>query len=138
MTTELTLHPERHAFAIERHDGARVVDLAIAAWLDAKRQRSGSAKTARAYHDTITAFRALLRGRGLELDGDTAALALLAQAWAGQGEPQPSTYNQRLAILSSFYKFGRKQGLLAGDNPIDRVERRRVQAYAGARALGAR
>ena len=58
----------------------------------------------------MTAFRALLRGRGQDLDGDPAALALLAQAWAGTGAPSPATYNQRLAILSSFYKFGRKQG----------------------------
>ncbi|MDQ6695395.1 MAG: hypothetical protein M3014_13430 [Chloroflexota bacterium] len=51
-------------------------------------------------------------------------------------DPAPTTYNQRLASVSSFYKYARKQGILDA-NPIERVERRRVQAYAGSRALEA-
>ncbi len=43
-------------------------------------------------------------------------------------------FNQRLAIHSSFYSFAMKRGLLNG-NPIARVERRSVEAYAGARAI---
>jgi hypothetical protein len=68
------------------------------------------------------------------------AVALAAQGWAaqraadsrGEGEVSPATYNQRLAVLSSFYRYAKKLGMLTGENPIDRVERRSVQAYASA------
>src|ERR687885_1831704 len=113
---------------------ATPLDLALLAWLDAKTTRSGSEKTATAYTTTMAAFRARLQQAGTDLDGDLTAISLLAQAWAGQGTPSPATFNQRLAIISSFYSFAMKQGFLAG-NPIARVERRRVEAYAGARAL---
>ena len=111
------------------------LDLAIAAWLDDKAGPSGNGRTRHAYAATLASFRAAIHAARLELDGPPAAVALAAQGWAGQGQPAPATFNQRLAILSSFYAFARKQGLLAGENPIDRVERRRVQRYATARAL---
>lgn len=113
---------------------ATPLDLLLMAWLDAKSTRSGSAKTATAYATTMASFRAMLRQAGVDLDGDPAALSLLAQAWAGRGAPAPATFNQRLAIVSSFYTFAMKRGLLDG-NPIARVERRGVEPYAGARAL---
>lgn len=47
----------------------------------------------------------------------------------------PATYNQRLAILSSFYGYAHRQGLLTGENPIGRVERRPVNLYGDASAL---
>ena len=50
-------------------------------------------------------------------------------------EVSPATYNQRLAILSSFYGYARRQGLLTGENPIGRVERRPVHLYGDASAL---
>ena len=113
---------------------ATPLDLALLAWLDAKSTRSGSKKTETAYTATMASFRAMLQQAGTDLDGDLTAISLLAQAWAGQGSPSPATFNQRLAIISSFYSFAMKRGFLAG-NPIARVERRRVEAYAGARAL---
>lgn len=114
---------------------AAALDLAIAAWVDAKAGRSGSDRTRRAYADALASFRQALHAAGLELDAPAAAVALAAQGWAGQGDPSPATFNQRLAILSSFYTFARKQGLAVGENPVERVERRRVQRYATARAL---
>jgi len=119
------------------------LDLAIAAWLDAKANRSKSSKTATAYRTGIAQFRAALIELGLDLDSDPRAVALAAQGWAGQrdpasrhaGEVSPATYNQRLAILSSFYSFARKRGLITRDNPISLVERRSVDAYAGALPL---
>ena len=119
------------------------LELAISAWLDAKSNRSKSIKTATAYRTTLGQFRAALAQLGHELDSDPRAVSLVAQAWAGQrdpasrhiGEVSPATYNQRLAILSSFYVFARKRGLLASDNPIALVERRRVDAYASALPL---
>ena len=130
------------------HGGGRTIELAIAAWLDAKHQRSGSQLTHDIYGETLGRFRVYLQARKLDLDGgitqdDRAdavaakitALALLGQAWAGQGNPKAASFNQRLAVLSSFYKFARKQGLLRMENPIERVERARVQRYAGAQPL---
>lgn len=131
-------------------DGARALSvtldsepfaLAIAAWLHEKRGRSDSAKTARAYADTFASFRQALHAAGLELDSDTRAVALAAQAWAAQsrardGRPvAASTYNQRLAIASSFYDFARRRGFLETANPLELVTRRRVQDYASARPL---
>ena len=49
-------------------------------------------------------------------------------------EVSPATFNQRLAILSSFYTYASRQGLLPSENPISRVERRPVQGYAAAHA----
>ena len=111
------------------------LDLVLAAWLDAKAGRSGSAATASAYAATLDRFRAQLAQVGLDLTDDYRAVALVAQAFAAAGDIAPSTHNRRLAILSSFYQFGIRRGLLAPPNPIDTVERRRVQPYAHAQAL---
>lgn len=72
---------------------------------------------------------------GVPLDGETAAAALAAQSWAGLGELAPAAFKQRLLISSSFYTFAQKQRLYAGENPVTRVERRRVQRYASAKAF---
>ncbi len=117
------------------HAGGNAVELARVAWLDAKAKRSGSRKTLATYQSTLDSFRACLRAAGLDLDGDARAIALLAQQWAGAGDVAPATYNQRLAVVSSFYAYAHKQELLDGANPIDRLERRPVHAYAGAHAL---
>ena len=47
----------------------------------------------------------------------------------------PATFNRQLAVLSSFYNYTLKQGLLRGENPIARVERRHVESYGGAEPL---
>lgn len=110
------------------------LELLIAAWLQAKAGRSGSPRTGRAYADTLASFRGALALARLDLLGDPAAVALIAQGWAALGDPSPATFNQRLAIASSFYLFARTQGS-ALENPIARVERRVLQRYAGAHAL---
>jgi integrase len=115
--------------------GAGRIDTAIAAWLDEAKRRSGSAKTERAYRDAIAGFRSALQQFGLDLDGDTRALALAAQGWAGQGDVAPATYNQRLAIVSSFYRYAARSELLDIPNPIARVKRATVEAYANVEAL---
>ena len=71
------------------------------------------------------------------------ALALVAQAYAsrpaqtryGPHAVAPTTANLRLAALSSFYTYASRQDLIRGPNPIARVERRRVEAYAAAHPL---
>lgn len=74
-----------------------------------------------------------------ELSEDAAAaIALAAQAWAANGAPASTTHNRRLAVISSFYSYCLRQGILRGPHPLQRVERRRVQDYAHARALDRR
>jgi integrase/recombinase XerD len=119
------------------------VELALAAWLDAKFKRSRSEKTRRSYTDSMTSFRAALAALNLDLDSDPRQVALVAQGWAHQRSPDAnragpvaaSTVNQRLAVISSFYRYAIRQGLLAGENPIGRAERRPVQGYAHVHAL---
>src|SRR5260370_31328721 len=83
------------------------VDLAVYAWLDAKFHKSTSEKTRKAYTDTINQFRGLLSTQGLDLTSNPSAVGLVAQAFAGYSargrQVAPATYNQRLAVLSSFY-----------------------------------
>jgi site-specific recombinase XerD len=103
------------------------LDQCIAAWIDAKANRSESAKTKKAYSDTLYQFRSLLQSSGLDLDSDPAIVAPLAQGYAGYSVKKkrvtPATFNQRLAILSSFYTYAMRMDILIS-NPIDKVERR--------------
>ena len=124
LTSALTLPP------------ASSLEWAITAWHDAKSKRSSSYETSSAYRDTLADFRTFLRSVNLDLDSDSRAIALTAQAFAGSSKRScnvsASTYNQRLAILSSFYAFARKSSLLDLDNPISRVKRRTAHAYQSA------
>ncbi len=117
---------------VQRLAAGVTIDQIVDAWLDAQRS---SGRTRRAYADTIASFRAALAAAYLDLDGTPEGIALAAQVWAGQGEAAPATYNQRLACLSSCYRYALRHGLLHGENPITRVQRRRVQAYGQAVAL---
>jgi integrase len=117
------------------------MDYAVAVWLHSKSQRTGSKKTKDAYTDAIRRFRWALQLVGLELDSDPARIADVAQAWVTQPwgtrtSVSANTANQRLAILSSFYAFSIKRGLLTR-NPLALVERRPVQDYAAAQPLSA-
>ncbi len=118
----------------------------IGGWLD---ENARSAKTLAAYTDTMRAFQAALRGAeskaypsGLTLGSVPGLVAGVAQQWAKRradgraGEAAAATQNQRLAILSSFYRYANRM-LDAADvpNPIAKVKRQRVQAYRGAQAL---
>lgn len=128
------------------------LDALIVAWLQEKSGRSGSVRTAvynndtqqwrGAYPDTMSSFRATLAQHNLDLDGDPSAVALVAQQWADERSTEshttervaPTTFNQRLAIVSSFYDYVIKKGLtfVLETNPITRVQRRRVQRYSKA------
>lgn len=111
------------------------VDQMITIWLDAKTQKSGSGKTSRAYADTMQSFRSMIWQAGADLDTPRPSLiSTAAQGWANQGDPAPATFNQRLAIISSFYQFAMKRGWIEA-NPISLVERRGVQEYSSARPL---
>lgn len=130
------------------------LDSAIAEWVQEKQKRTGSQRTRTAYTDTLFSFRSALQHAGLELlpvsADETTVLtwtrdaARLASLWAGLRsadtrapgqEVSPATYNQRLAIVSSFYTYLHTTYHLQIPNPIAEVKKRPVQAYAGARAL---
>jgi site-specific recombinase XerD len=101
------------------------------AWLDAKRGRTQSARTAQAYEDTLLHFRSSLHAQGLTLASDPVQVALAAQHWAGRawenGAPvSAATYNLRISILSSFYQFALRRRAVVM-NPLTLVERRRGQ-----------
>jgi len=119
------------------------LDSAIAEWVAQKRIRTGSEKTRQAYEDTMQAFRAFLSSGGLDLLSNPVDVARVAAIWASMRNEKsrkpgqdvsPSTYNQRLAILSSFYTFLNENYKLdpAVPNPIETVKKRPVQAYAAA------
>lgn len=112
----------------------------IMAWLSEKVGRTGSAKTKAAYQDTLQSFRVALSSVGLDLLDDPVKVRLVAQGWATNrsadsrrsGDVASTTYNQRLAIVSSFYAYCLRNDLIEGINPLDKVVRRPVQDYAGA------
>lgn len=132
-----------HRLSTELQPGqpAGRIEQAITVWLDAVKRRSGSERSVQAYAATISAFRAALASVNLDLDAEHRAITLIAQRWAwqrwrGGGEVAPATAAMRLNILSSFYAFAIKRGLCGIlVNPIDQLDRPRVQAYARARAL---
>jgi site-specific recombinase XerD len=118
----------------------------IGAWLHAKASKSH--RTRGAYTGIMAQFRGELARVGLDLDRidarlyglesadhSTTMIALIAQAWAGRGDPAPATFNHRLAVVSSFYAYALRQGLLHGADPLARVDRRKSQSYAQAKAL---
>ncbi len=114
------------------------VDQMVAGWLHAKTSLSHSQMTLDAYTDYMTAFRALLHARGLDLDSEETVIAEYAQWWAeysSLGHPiSSSTHNQRIHTISSFYVYARKMRYLL-TNPMEMVEKRKVSHPHAARPL---
>src|SRR5437773_11362854 len=120
------------------------LDQVIKIWIQEKANRTRSAETERAYTSRLEEFRAVLWAVGLDLDGDPQLVAVAAQGWADHtdrvddnGRPiavAPATYNQRLAILSSFYRTAIKRGVLTA-NPITTIDRRPAEDYADVKVL---
>jgi site-specific recombinase XerD len=119
------------------------VDLAIAGWLDVHKK---SARTHKAYQDTIQQFRAGLQRMGKDLDTDVQTLMLSAQAFArgskNKEQASDATYNLRLATLSSFYDYAMSRYLIlpmdnAGHvlNPMRAIKREKIEPYHNAEWL---
>lgn len=114
----------------------------IIAWLNEKHGASGSAKTQTAYEETLSAFRTTLHSVGLDLDGDVKTVALAAQGFAATSTStrrltvSNATFNQRLAILSSFYEYAMRFEVIVA-NPIHRVKRRKLGKKDAAQPLTA-
>ena len=117
------------------------LEKAIAEWLEQKRIRTGSQRTYEAYKETMQSFRLMLARGNIDLLDNPTDIQRLVTIWANTRNGQtrrpgedvsPSTYNQRLAILSSFYTFLQEVYHLDIPNPIESVKKRPVQAYAAA------
>ncbi|HLG65017.1 MAG TPA: tyrosine-type recombinase/integrase [Ktedonosporobacter sp.] len=112
-------------------------------WLLDKYIHTQSKSTVTAYRDILLSLRAYLRERGLDLDSQAAAISSAVQLWASlrlpgskrQGSVAPSTYNQRIAAVSSFYRWSIEKCLYVDSNPADQLARASVQKYMHARAL---
>jgi integrase len=134
---------------------------AVAEWLTQKKT-TGSERTAKEYARTMESFRQFLGAdldvlpitaqSEQEVSRHAIDIARIASLWANTRVParlkkdgetpsqrfdpgapvSSSMYNQRLAILSSFYAFIQEVYKLAIPNPIKDVKRRKVQAYKAA------
>lgn len=125
--------------AIPEHQDVMTLDQAIAGWLHEAEGKSDSKKTRSAYQDGLSSFRALLQSTGNDLDSPASIVAPLLQGWADFSKREeekvtPATYNQRLAIISSFYRYAMRHEVIAY-NPVSRVKRRTVQEKNAARHI---
>jgi site-specific recombinase XerD len=115
------------------------IDSAVNECIAQKHTRTGSQKIRQAYEDTMRQFRDFLASGDLDLLSNPIDIARVAALWANMRDGKtrrpgedvsPSTYNQRLTILSSWYTFVQEVYKLGIPNPIKDVARRNVQAYA--------
>jgi site-specific recombinase XerD len=127
------------------NDGSTIEDL-IASFVKAKFARTQSTKTAKAYAETLQGFRWHLQERELDLvanlkgksvddvDRFRVQIAEAARDYAIlSAHPgrfvAKSTRNQRLAIISSFYTYAAQNFKISLANPLEMVERSRVESY---------
>ena len=124
------------------------LDGLVEQWLEhIYEDKSKSERTVASYREMMRSYRRELQAEGLDLLSPFAThrqMATIAKRWARvrsarairTGEVSDSTYNLRLAAISSFFVYIQKQQKLEGmeplPNPIDRVERRKIEAYAHA------
>lgn len=119
------------------------VAFSIEAWLQEKYALTQSQCTVDTYREILLSLRAYVQARGFDLDSSASDVASTIQLWASlraagskrAGSVAPSTYNQRIAAVSSFYRWAIAQGLYRESNPTDHLSRASIQKYATARAL---
>ncbi len=101
-------------------------------WL--KTSKSDSDKTRKARRKTFEQFCKALSKAKLRVDSAPAAIASFAPQWAASSAKgagirvQPATYNQRVALISSFYGYAIAHQALPGPNPLAKelVERKTI------------
>jgi len=139
--------PDAPAVVASTRTTALTLDQVIDVWLDAKAHGKRESRTWRVYEDTLKSLRQTLQQAGLDLDTpDLTTLETAVQGWArqqreqrpGRDADQPvakTTFNHRLNVASSFFTFARKRHYLNTLNPVDALDRDRVDAYAHAEAI---
>lgn len=113
----------------------------IEEWVENRYKNGQSEKTKQAYKETVNEFRHHLQRLGLDLDNAPRLVAEQAEAWADSSKRPGhqvtwTTFNQRLAILSSCFTYGIKKEAFQS-NPIERIERRKRGKKDAARPLSA-
>jgi integrase len=128
------------SLALNNPERVERLDLLIQEWLLEKYRQTRSMKTRQSYQSTLQQYRVALQQQGLDLDSETdlpklVSTARLFSVFSARGkEVSVATSNLRLSILSSFYEFALRNGLVSV-NPIDRIKRGKSQRYQGAHAL---
>jgi site-specific recombinase XerD len=152
--TRIIVDSQPPSLEVERLDP---IFQAITSWVHSKKRRSGSVRTEHTYAQTLLSFRAHLQVHQMDLDWPRKQIKDYLQGWAASNAGESgATFNQRLAIVSSFYKYAHKNDAfwsweeveeiqggqpvtirrqVALDNPADYVERADVKPYARAKAL---
>jgi site-specific recombinase XerD len=123
------------AASISQTDTGSRNDRLVQSWLQAKAGTSGSPQTRRTYQQTLADFRAHLAAVNLTLDSDPELVLAVVERWAEARDPAPATYNHRLAVVGSFYRYAVKMGYLAAAPDLDRIEKRKVHGYGKIAAL---
>jgi len=107
------------------------LDQCVLAWLHAKSTRSDSEDTKKTYTFLMDSFRKELEKYNADLDSDPHLISVIAQGWAAfssqKGKVAASTYNHRLSVISSFYRYAIRQEVLK-ENPMTIPERRPGEA----------
>lgn len=122
--------PQPTSLVVSSGEFRMTIDQCVIAWLHAKATRTDSEDTKKTYTFLIESFRKTLRQGGVDLDGEPHLIAMIAQGWAAhspqKGKVAPSTFNHRLATISSFYIYAMKHEVLK-ENPIILIDRRPVE-----------
>lgn len=106
----------------------------ITHWLKAKLLLTNSMRTASAYQEVIMHFRSYLQRHDLDLDSPVQDIVPKTLDWLATPQHQSKkqlsagTFNQRRAILSSFYTFAIRQGYFTQANPMQRIDPKRNAA----------
>lgn len=141
MSQEIIIKPDDQALALGKNPWAAARE----AWLNAKEQRTGSPHTRRAYAKALGDWLDFLselgrqpsQARGVEVE-------MYRNHLANEGKA-PATVAQRLAAVSSFYRYCKdkftledatgKEITLIDYNPIDRAERPKFDPFEGAQKV---
>jgi integrase len=129
---------ETNALQTQASEFTLTLDQMVNVWLYEKSHLSDSEDTQRTYTELMTSFRLVLHSAGLDVDADYRLIATLAQGWAGTASRKErvvaATYNQRCAVLSSFYDWAITHDYL-DKNPLKIVPRRKGEAKDAAHPI---
>lgn len=125
---------------------ADAIEQAIENWLLHSYPPTTGKATAAIYCKILTSLRTYLQTKNLDLDSPDHLLAPHIAIWAAlrvpgskrQGGVAPTTYNQRIAAISSFYGWASAHGFYTWPDPTETLKRSTVHKYARSSALDIR
>jgi site-specific recombinase XerD len=116
---------------------------AVETWLLHSYPPVSSESTATIYRKLLISLRSYLQSQGLDLDSPRNQITQQIQTWANLRAPNskhqvnvaPSTYNQRIAAIRSFYSWASKCGIYAWSDPTEKLSSTAVRKYAESHSL---